>query len=56
MLLRYSLGQDAAADSIDQAAEKAIGAGFRTGDIVTGAEVETKVGTTGMGSAILENL
>ena len=56
MLLRYSLGQAAAADSIDQAVEKAIGAGFRTGDIFTGAEGEIKVGTTGMGRAILENL
>lgn len=56
MLLRYSLGQDAAADSIEQAVEKAIGAGFRTGDIFTGASSETKVGTSAMGDAILENL
>jgi 3-isopropylmalate dehydrogenase len=56
MLLRYSLGQTAAADSIEQAVEKTIGAGFRTGDIFTGASGEKNVGTSAMGDAILENL
>lgn len=55
MLLRYSLGQEAAADAIDQAVEKAITTGMRTGDIFTDSPGETKVNTRGMADAILEN-
>ena len=56
MLLRYSLAETAAADSIEVAVEKAIGDGFRTGDIFSGAEGEKQVGTAGMGAAIVERL
>ncbi|MCH2062390.1 MAG: 3-isopropylmalate dehydrogenase [Roseibacillus sp.] len=56
MLLRYSLAETAAADSIEAAVEKAIGDGFRTGDIFSGAEGEKQVGTAGMGAAIVERL
>ena len=56
MLLRYSLGQAAAADAIDGAVEKTIADGFRTGDIFTGNEGETKTSTAEMGAAILERL
>jgi len=56
MLLRYSLGEAAAADAIDAAAQAAIDAGLRTGDLFTGAEGETKVNTAEMGAAILKNL
>jgi 3-isopropylmalate dehydrogenase len=50
MMLRYSLGQEAAADAIDAAVRKVIADGLRTGDIWT--EGTTKVGTSGMGDAI----
>lgn len=56
MLLRFSLGEIEAAEAIEAAVAKAIADGFRTGDISTGKEGETKVGTTGMGDAILANL
>ena len=56
MLLRYSLGETAAADAIDTAVACAIDCGLRTGDIATGAEGETKVGTAEMGAAIIERL
>lgn len=56
MLLRYSLGENEAADAIDAAVNTAIDKGFRTGDLFTGAEGETKVGTSAMGDAILAEL
>lgn len=56
MLLRYSLGEHAAADAIDQAVAKAIEDGYRTGDIATGADGEHRVTTAGMGDAILERI
>jgi 3-isopropylmalate dehydrogenase len=56
MLLRFSLGETEAADAIDAAVAKAIDEGYRTGDIATGAAGETRVGTTGMGDAILARL
>ncbi len=56
MLLRFSLGQIEAADSITQAVGQAIADGFRTGDIATGTFGETKVGTKEMGDAIIERL
>jgi 3-isopropylmalate dehydrogenase len=53
MALRYAfdLGQDA--DLIDQAAEKVLGSGVRTADLGGGS---AKVGTTGMGDALLREL
>lgn len=54
MLLRYSLGQDIAADSIESAVRKTIDAGYRTGDIWS--EGTKRVGTREMGDAILAAL
>ena len=51
MLLRYSLGQHAAADAIDAAVRTAIDQGFRTGDIYS--EGTQRVGTRAMGDAII---
>lgn len=56
LLLRYSLGETAAADAIDEAVRTAIGQGYRTGDLASGAEGEILVGTSGMGDAILAAL
>jgi 3-isopropylmalate dehydrogenase len=53
MLLRYSLGENEAADAIDSAVNNAIDKGLRTGDLYTGASNETKVGTSEMGAAIV---
>ena len=56
MLLRYSLGERAAADTIDKAVEEAIAAGYRTGDIYRESENEKLVNTSDMGNAIVERL
>ncbi len=56
MMLRYSLGEAAAADAIDAAAQAAIDSGLRTGDLYTGADGETKVNTREMADAILKHL
>ncbi len=56
MMLRYSCGQSAAADDVDRAVRAAIAAGYRTGDLATGAEGEIRVGTAGMGDAIIAAL
>ncbi len=51
MMLRYSFGQDAAADAIDRAVERVLDAGIHTADI---AIDKTKVvGTAAMGDAIV---
>lgn len=54
MLLRYALGQTAAADAIDAAVRTAIDQGHRTGDIWS--EGTNRVGTSGMGDAVLAAL
>jgi len=56
MLLRYSLGEREAADSVDKAVEEAIAAGYRTRDIYRGSENEKLVNTSDMGNAIVERL
>jgi 3-isopropylmalate dehydrogenase len=56
MLLRFSLGEIEAADAIEAAVAKTIADGFRTGDIATRQPGETKVGTAGMGDAVLARL
>ena len=53
MMLRYSFGENEAADAIEAAVEKAVTGGVRTGDIAFGLD---SVGTKEMGSAILANL
>ena len=54
MMLRYSLGETAAADAIDTAVRTAIGQGYRTGDIYS--EGARRVGTAEMGEAIVAAL
>jgi isocitrate dehydrogenase len=41
---------------IETAVARTIADGFRTGDIATGREGETRVGTSGMGDAVLARL
>ena len=56
MMLRYSCRETAAADAVDAAVRKAIAAGYRTGDLCHGAAGEIRVGTAGMGDAIIAAL
>ncbi|MBQ9836005.1 MAG: 3-isopropylmalate dehydrogenase [Akkermansia sp.] len=56
MLLRYTCRETAAADAVDAAVRKVITAGYRTGDLATGASGEIRVGTSGMGDAIIAAL
>ena len=56
MLLRYSLGEKAAADAIDAAVRRVIDQGCRTGDLATGAPGEIRVNTAEMGDAIIAAL
>jgi 3-isopropylmalate dehydrogenase len=56
MLLRFSLGETAAADAIDKAVREVIHKGYRTGDLATGAAGEIRVNTAGMGDAIVAAL
>ena len=53
MMLRYSFGENEAADAIEAAVEKAVTGGVRTGDIAFGLD---SVGTKEMGAAVLANL
>ena len=54
MMLRFSLDQDKAADAIEQAVERTLSDGIRTGDIMSeGCE---KVSTSGMGDAIVQRI
>jgi 3-isopropylmalate dehydrogenase len=54
MMLRYSFGLAEDADLIEKAARNVLAAGIRTGDIATPGT--TKVSTTGMGDAVLNEL
>ena len=54
MMLRYSLGNPQAADRIERAVKRVLGAGFRTADIYT--DGMKKVGTQEMGRAVAESL
>ncbi len=54
MLLRYSLGQGAAADAIEAAVARVLGGGLRTGDIADPGAVP--LGTEAMGDAVLAAL
>jgi 3-isopropylmalate dehydrogenase len=56
MLLRYSLGLTEAADAIEDAVSKTIEAGYRTGDIFSGASGEKKANTSKITDAIIESL
>ena len=54
LMLRFSFNELEAASAIEAAVAKAVDGGIRTGDIMTPGA--TKVGTAGMGDAILANL
>ncbi|HEY8555271.1 MAG TPA: 3-isopropylmalate dehydrogenase [Burkholderiales bacterium] len=54
MMLRYTLGEPAAAERIERAVAKALDQGLRTGDIFT--EGTTRVGTAQMGDAVVSAL
>tara|TARA_B110001454_G_C12701250_1_gene426646 strand:+ start:426 stop:1580 length:1155 start_codon:yes stop_codon:yes gene_type:complete len=56
LMLRYSLGQEDAADAIDKAVRGSIDCGMRTADIFTGEPGTQKVGTVAMGDSILERI
>lgn len=54
MMLRYTLGENAAADAIDKAVSDVLDQGFRTGDIYSAGM--KKVGTAEMGAAVVAAL
>ena len=54
MMLRFSLGNAAAADRIEAAVKRVLKDGLRTPDIYTAGT--KKVGTEEMGAAVLERL
>ena len=56
MMLRYSFNMQDAADAVEQAVEKVLNQGYRTGDIHQGTEGEIKVNTVQMGDAIVKAL
>jgi 3-isopropylmalate dehydrogenase len=56
MMLRYTLGESAAADDIESAVAKVIADGYRCNDIATGSANEKNVGTVEMGEAVLAAL
>jgi len=53
MMLRYSLGQNKAANAIEHAVRTVIEQGIRTGDIFTEGHGIKRVNTREMGEAIL---
>ncbi len=54
LLLRYSLGMEGAAQTIEQAVEKTLAAGFRTADIARPGE--SAIGTVDMGDRVMQAL
>ncbi len=54
MMLRYSFDLDVVADRLENAVKATLAEGIRTGDIMQ--EGATKVGTSGMGDAVLRHL
>jgi 3-isopropylmalate dehydrogenase len=56
MMLRYSLGQNAAANAIEHAVRTVIEQGYRTGDIFTEGSGIKRVNTREMGDAILATI
>ena len=54
MMLRFSLGQEAAAQKIEAAVQKVLADGLRTADIYS--EGTTKVSTREMGDAVVKAL
>ncbi|MGM0507493.1 MAG: 3-isopropylmalate dehydrogenase [Bacteroidota bacterium] len=56
LLFRYSLKEEEAAQWIERAIERTLADGFRTGDIATGSDEETVLGTTDMSKQVLNAL
>jgi 3-isopropylmalate dehydrogenase len=56
LLLRFALGLEAEAASIESAVKKVIDSGLRTGDIFSGAAGTKKVNTKEIGEAIIAAL
>lgn len=56
MMLRHSLGEEAAAASIEHSVRSVIDEGLRTGDLYTGGEGTSKVNTSEMGDAIVARI
>lgn len=56
MMLRFSFAEHKAADSIENAIKQVIAEGYRTADLYSGAQGETKVGTAEIGNHICENI
>jgi 3-isopropylmalate dehydrogenase len=58
MLLRWSLGQDAAADAIERAVTAALTGGYRTPDLLVAGNADglSPVGTQAMGDAVMAAL
>jgi 3-isopropylmalate dehydrogenase len=56
MMLRYGLGDGAAADRIEGAVDAVLAKGLRTPDIYEGGEGETRVGTDEVTAAVLAEL
>jgi len=56
MLLRFSLGRPDASSAIKSAIDATIDAGYRTGDLATGAPGEIRVNSAEMTDAILGQL
>jgi 3-isopropylmalate dehydrogenase len=56
MMLRYGLGDGAAADRIESAVDAVLAKGLRTPDIYEGGEGETRVGTDEVTAAVLAEL
>jgi len=54
MMLRYSLGQEKAADDIEGAVQRTLSAGYRTADIQS--EGTKRVGTKEMGELVIKHL
>lgn len=56
MMLRYTLGEVTAADSVEAAVSSVVRDGYRCADIAAGAPGEKTVGTTQMGDAVVAAL
>jgi 3-isopropylmalate dehydrogenase len=60
MLLRWSLGEQSAADAVESGVRSALAEGYRTRDLVTSADAEdaaiTVAGTREMASAVIRGL
>lgn len=56
MMLRYTLGEAAAADAIDSAVMQVISKGYRCQDIASGSADEQVINTQAMGDAILASM